>query len=119
MVAVEVLSGILQFAVDSLVQVLKNRGPESFGVFEMCIDFFDEDSQTLRAKPKLFRGLLSIPGLFEHEAGLARKHLGSAGWVTVTVVLHEAIGIAEPEDGFLQVPVRDVRKHRVSGYRAI
>jgi len=119
MVAVEILGGILQFTVHRLVQVLKDRDPERFGVFEMCIDFFDEDSQALRTEPKFFRSLFFRPSFFEHEAGFARKHLGSAGWVTVTVVLHEAEGIAEPEDGFLQVPVRDVRKHRVSGYRAI
>src|SRR5260370_2654497 len=35
MVAIEILSGILQFAVHSLVQVFKNRHLERFGVFEM------------------------------------------------------------------------------------
>ena len=119
MEAVEILSGVLQFAVHSLVQILKKGDSGRFGSSIVRFDVLDEYGQALRAKPKLFRCRLSMPSLVQHDDGISRTHLSSAGWVAVTVALLEAEGLAEPSHGFLQVPVRDVRKHRVSGYRAI
>jgi hypothetical protein len=60
-----------------------------------------------------------LPGLLQHDPGIAGGHLRSADRIAVAVMFHESEGLAEPYSGFLQVPIPYVRQHRVSWYRAI
>ncbi len=45
MVTIKILCAILEFAVLSLVQIFKNGDSGRLGVFEMCLDVFDEHGQ--------------------------------------------------------------------------
>src|ERR1700733_14179563 len=119
MVAIEIFGGILQLAVDGLVQIFKDGNTGRPGSLVMRFDLGDEYGEALRAEPKFLGGRLPMRGLNEHDPSAARAHLNSAEWVAVTIMFNEAEGVGKPEDGFFQVAVGDVRKHRVRGHRAI
>src|SRR5580658_1078012 len=119
MVAIEVLSGILKFPVDCFVQIFEEVDPRELGPLEMRFDVLNEDSEALRSKTELIRRCVFRLRPFQHDPCIGRSHLRSANWLAIAVVLNEAERIAKPSDRCLNIPVVDVRKHRVRRYRAI
>ena len=117
MVAIEVFGSVLQLSIDSLMQIFEEGSSGRFGLLEMGVNVVDEHRETLCPEAKLLRSC--VPGLFQHDPGAAGGHLRSADRIAVAVMLNKSERLAEPYNGFLQVPIRYVRKHRVSWYRAI
>ena len=117
MVAIEVFGRVLQFSINSLMQIFEESDSGRFGLLEVGVDVFDEDREALCSKAKLLRSC--VPGLFQHDPGVAGGHLRSADRVAVAVMLNKSERLAEPHKGFLQIPIHYVGKHSVSWYRAI
>jgi hypothetical protein len=119
MVAIEVFGRVLQFSINSLMQIFEEANSGRFSLLEMGVNVLDEDREALCSKAKLLRSCVLVPDLLEHDPGVAGSHLRSANRISAAVMLNESERLAEPYEGFLQIPIDYVRKHRVSWYRAI
>ena len=119
MVSVQVLTPILHFAVLSLVQIFNNSDSGRFGLLKVRLDVFDEYGKALRPRAKLFRGRVFMPGLFQHDPGVASAHLRSAERIAIAVMLNKAERLTQPGNSFLQVSIDYVGEYCVGRYRAI
>lgn len=120
MVAIKILRGVLQLAVNGLVQIFQKRHFGRLRPLEMRFDIFDKDSETLRPKTELpGSGGMLVPSTVEHDPRFASAHLRAANGIAIAVVLDEAECPAKPGYCFLDVLIGDVGKYRVGGYGAI
>jgi hypothetical protein len=90
MVAIEVFGSVLEFSINSFMQIFEEGNSGRFSLLEMGVNVFDEDSEALCSKAKLLRGGVCLPGLLQHDPGIAGGHLRSADRIAVAVVLDKS-----------------------------
>ena len=118
-VAVEVEGGVLELAVDGLMEVFDECYAGGPGALEVGFDIIEKNCEALGCVAELRRALKAGLRPIDHDDGAAEVELGSADGVAVTVVLGESEVGGEPGDGGEEVAVDDVRQNRVDRNRAV
>jgi hypothetical protein len=103
MVAIEILGTVLEFAIDSLVEILQDLGTRRFRPLEVRIDMVDKQSQALRSVAEFCRTRAALSRPYQHDPGVAEMHLRAASRIAIAVVLGKTEGFAEPGNSFVNV----------------
>jgi hypothetical protein len=119
----QILHGILQFAVDSLMKLLDKTNPRRFHFSMMRIDIVEKNRQALQVVSKFRRsGSIRLGGV-RHDVSVRQPQLRScnlaSGRIDVVILLDEPKMLYEPVDCSRQIAIRNVRQNGIDRHRAI